>query len=171
MHNYFAAHRRATHKLPLRTEGFTLIEIMVVVAIIGILAAVALPSYTSYIARAHRADARTQLLQVAQFMQRFYAANDSFSTDRKSNAVIDLMPTSLKKSPADSTALYELAIPLGVAPLTNATTFTIRMEPVSGGKMASDECGTYTLTSTGLRGIIVGGTAYATGTLRDMCWK
>lgn len=154
-----------------RIAGFTLIEVMITVAIVGILAAVALPSYTSYIARAHRADGRTQLLQVAQFMQRFYAANDSFSKDRDNNDVIDKIPSGLKQSPVDSTALYELTIPVGTAPLTNAASFTIRMVPIPGSKMASDECGTFTLTSAGLRGIIVNGTEYTTGALRDKCWK
>ena len=104
-------------------------------------------------------------------MQRFYAANDSFLQDRAGTAIINVVPNNLKKSPADSTAIYNLTIPLGSAPLTNVASFTARMEPVSGGKMANDECGTFTLTSTGVRGIIVGGTEYTTGTLRDQCWK
>lgn len=154
-------------------NGFTLIELMITVAIVAVLGSIALPSYTRYIARAHRADARTQLVQVAQFMQRFYAANDSYLEDRATptpNPVLGQVPAGLKVSPADGTKLYDLTIPLGAAPLTNAMSFTIRMVPVAGGKMANDECGTFTLTSTGLRGVIVAGSDGST-TLRDTCWK
>ena len=158
-----------------RVSGFTLIELLIAVAIVAILAGIGLPSYTSYIARAKRADARTQLVQAAQFMQRFYAANDSYLQDRASppNPVIGQVPDNLKKSPGDSTdstKLYDLTIPLGAAPLTSTMSFTLHMVPVAGGSMSNDACGTFTLTSTGLRGVLVGRVAGAT-TLRDTCWK
>ena len=153
-----------------RRSGFTLIELMITMAIVAILGSIALPSYTRYIARAHRADARTQLLQVAQFMQRFYAANDSFVIDRASHDVMDQVPAGLKISPADGAKLYDLTLPRGIAPLTNAMSFTVRMVPVSGGVMSTDECGTFTLTSTGVRGVIVG-ESVGNAALRDKCWK
>jgi type IV pilus assembly protein PilE len=150
-------------------RGFTLIELMITVAIIGLLASVALPSYSSYIARARRADARTQLLQAAQFMQRFYAANDSYSSDRAGNDVISAMPANLKKSPSDGTAVYQLNTSISTAGNYTATVtvsaYTLTMAPISGGVAASDACGMFTITSTGVRGV-----ASATKT-RDECWK
>lgn len=145
--------------------GFTLIELMVVITIIGILSAIALPAYSSYIARARRADARTQLVQVAQFMQRFYAANDSYAQDRAANDVINQIPAGLKISPPEGGKLYDLAIPVATA-----TAYEVRMVPVALGSMGNDMCGTFTLTSTGVRGVMVGGVA-GSATLRDTCWK
>lgn len=165
-------HQRLSHRLNLsrsasRTSGFSLIEIMIVVAIISILASVALPAYTSHVAKARRADARGQLVQVAQFMQRFYAANDRYDVDRANNAVLGQVPTNLQNSPADGAAMYTLDIP--AASLT-VSSYEIRMVPIVGGPMASDQCGTFTLTSTGVRGCIVGGSVCSTA-LRDTCWK
>jgi type IV pilus assembly protein PilE len=53
-------------------RGFTLVEIMVVLAIVMTIAAIAMPSYTENINRSKRAEAKAQLLEAAQFMQRFY---------------------------------------------------------------------------------------------------
>jgi type IV pilus assembly protein PilE len=150
-----------------RTGGFTLIEIMIVLAILGLLVALALPSYNSYLAKGFRAEARGQLMQTAQFMQRFYAANDSFSTDRAGNAVLSQIPLPLQHSPAVGVALYDLSIPTdSLDPMK----FTLQMAPVAGGKMASDPCGTFTLTSTGIKGVM-SGTTPGTTTLRDLCWQ
>lgn len=153
--------------LAAKSHGFTLIEIMITVAIVGVLAAIALPSYASYIARARRADARTQLVQAGQFMQRFYVANDNYAQDRAGNTVLSQFPASLKQSPADSTKLYDLVIP--PASLT-ASGFEIQMVPVAGGIMGNDSCGSFSLTSTGVRSVVVGGLV-DTGALRDSCWK
>lgn len=148
-----------------KTRGFTLIEIMIVIAIVGILVAVAMPSYTSYIARANRADARTQLIQASLFMQKFYAANDSYKTDRSGTAVANAMPASLKNSPATGTALYTLSVQAA-----NEADFELRMVPVSGGKMSADKCGAFTINSAGAKDVWVNN---ATGgaALRDECWK
>lgn len=150
-----------------RFDGLTLIELLVVISILSLLVSIALPSYTEHVARARRADARTQLLQVAQFMQRFYAANDNYEADRAGNPVLTQVPPSLMKSPADSEAVYTLDIP--VATLTKST-FEIHMVPVPGGPMGADKCGVFALSSLGVRSVIVGG-ASNTAALRDSCWK
>lgn len=153
-------------RLKIRTlHGFTLIELMVVVAIVGVLAAVAMPSYTSYIARANRADARTQLQQAAVFMQKFYAANDSYQTDRSGAGIANVMPAALKNSPTDGTALYTLSIQAATD-----TDFELRMVPVPGGKMSADTCAAYTLNALGTRGVWVNNAA-GSAALRDSCWK
>lgn len=67
--------------------GFTLIEVMIVVVIIAILAAIAIPSYDAYLRRSARADARTALLENAQFLERNF-------TEATSYAKIQQMPIS-----------------------------------------------------------------------------
>ncbi|MGS0756213.1 type IV pilin protein, partial [Roseateles sp. GG27B] len=94
-----------------RSGGFTLIELLVVMAIIGILLSIALPSYSSYIKKARRTEAKATLMQTAQFMQRFYAANDSYQTDRAGNAVFDKIPASFKRTPEGGDAIYGLTLP------------------------------------------------------------
>ena len=171
----FSGHRQRS------AAGFTLIELMITVAIVAILAGIALPSYSAYVARARRADARTQLLQAAQFMQRFYAANDRYNLDRSDNSVLGIpplgMPESLRKSPADSTAataIYQLNTAIAAAgnytATVNVSAYTLTMAPITGGVAATDECGMFTITSIGVKGVMVGGSAGST-TLRDKCWK
>ncbi|MBT9464952.1 type IV pilin protein [Hydrogenophaga sp.] len=59
-------------------RGFTLIELMIAVAVVALLAAVALPSYNEYVMRSHRANARAALLQAAQWMERTATAQGTY---------------------------------------------------------------------------------------------
>lgn len=135
-------------------SGFTLVEVMVVMAIIGILSAVAFPSYTEYIRRGNRAEATAALLEAQQFMERYYAANNRYSTAANGNPSL---PTRLQTIPSSGEARYAL----GVAATVN--TYTLTATP--SGSMAADKCGSLTITNTGIKG--------KSGTGPDVadCWR
>jgi len=64
------------------TQGFTLIELMIAVAIVGILAAIAYPSYIEHVRKTRRADAKAVVLELSQWMERFYTENSRYDKTR-----------------------------------------------------------------------------------------
>ncbi|WP_439859702.1 type IV pilin protein [Pseudomonas sp. MBLB4136] len=136
-----------------RSAGFTLIEMMIVVAIVAILAAIAYPSYQEHVRKSRRADAQTAILELAQFMERHYTSNGKYLTS--TNAAPALPFT---EAPKDGTTKY-YDLSFAAAPTANA--YTLRAVPK--GAMAGDLCGTLTLSNTGAKG-------QSGGTLAQ-CWR
>lgn len=141
-----------------RHLGFTLIELMIVVAVIGILAAIAYPSYQEYVRESRRSNARVDLLELAQFMERYHTSNGRYTVTAASNAAGPTLP--YDESPKDGSAkYYNLSLLDAAAGDLTANSYTLQAVPK--GTMAGDRCGTLTLANTGVKG--AGGDV-------DDCW-
>lgn len=126
-----------------RQAGFTLIELMIVVAVVAILAAVALPSYQQYIKRSSRAEARAEVLRAEGWLERFNAENNRY-TDNAANNANSAFASAFTTVPASGAARYTIGVAL------TAISYTITATPTSTGSMNGDACGTYTKTNTGV---------------------
>lgn len=117
-------------------RGFTLLELMIVVAVITILAAIAYPNYTESVRKSRRAAATADLSELAQNLERWYTLNNNYSTYT--------IPARLQRSPQQGTVYYTIRA------VRAQNTFTLTATPT--GAQASDRCGALTLTHAGTKG-------------------
>lgn len=127
--------------------GFTLIELMIVVAIVAILAAIAYPAYRDQVQKSHRADCASSILSAANALERYYSMNNGYAgaTLGANGVFSDTCPAGAATSGA--TVRYNLALAIGA----NGLTYTLTATPTSA--QTGDGCANLTYTNTGVKGV------------------
>ena len=123
-------------------QGYSLIELMMVVAIVGILAKIAIPSYSSYIQKSQRTAATTALLDLASREAQYYSTNNAYTSVMTSLGYANATTNPI---PSASSHLYDLTL------VATATTFTGTATRVTGSSQATDSCGTYSINNLGVQ--------------------
>ena len=118
-------------------KGFTLIELMIAVAILGIIASIAIPSYFEHVKRTARTEAITSLLDAANKQEQYFVDNREYTS-----TIADLGVSTTTES-----NFYTISVKVD----NDAGTFTFKATPKSGPPLQDTECKTLSISDTGLK--------------------
>ena len=139
-----------------QAKGFTLIELLTVVGILGIISMVAIPSYVDYVKRGKRAEGKISLLAAAQMQERYFTANNTYTTSLSAAGIPSYTGTQA------NSAAYTVTVVAGAAGI--ATSFTAKATPVSN--FSDPQCNILTYSHTGSKAM-----ESATETDPSKCWR
>lgn len=141
-----------THRVS--QHGFTLIEMMIVVAIIGILAAIAYPSYDEYVKRGNRTEGQALLSDAAARQERYFSQNNVYITKDA-----DISKLGLNLASGNKSATGKYAFSISKVDKDGGYTLTAKQQ------FKDTKCGDLTLTATGARGVS------GSGASASDCWR
>jgi type IV pilus assembly protein PilE len=137
--------------------GFTLIELMITVAIVAILAAIAYPSYQNHVTKTRRAAAAACAMEAAQYMERFYTTNMSYANAKGvGGAAVALPQTQCATDLVDHYTVKLSAVAVA--------SYTIAAEPEGGQKARDTKCAILSIDQTGKKSVS------GTSTVVKDCW-
>jgi type IV pilus assembly protein PilE len=156
-----------------KMAGFTLIELMITIAIVGILARIAYPAYSDYIRKGRRAEVKAIMLEASQWMERFFTENQRYHANLANTATTDttIFYSAFKYSPknatAASSAYYEISLTVNSS---TPNAYTLTGAPINS--MSPDQCGSYVINQTSAKGNTGYSAAFAdAAAAASECWR
>lgn len=153
-------------KLSKMQRGFTLIELMIVVAVIALLAAIALPSYNQYVQRTRRSDAQSALMNAQQAEEKFFFRCNRYGSLTE---VYGTAAPNCGQPPATGASIPSPQTFYNIA-LSRITAVDYQLTAAPAGVQANDPCGTLSITNAGVKDAS-GDPAFATDGDVKRCWK